>query len=300
MKIDRLIGILTTLQRQKMVTAPYLAEKFEVSRRTISRDIEALCMAGIPIVTAQGAGGGISIMEGFSLDTTVFTQKELAAIFIGLKSLDSVSRCPSSEALVQKLGGAAAVRLADHIMIDLSSFYKADLAPKIEQIESAVRKQRCIAFRYCYPKGEEDKFIEPYQIVFQWADWYVFGYCREREDFRMYKLRRMWNLKVAEEGFEFRAIPDERRNFGAHMRDDYVTSAFYDRTVKYRLVEEYGPDSFVEDGDHGLYAEWGFSDIERAVEWFLGFGDKVKVLGPPELVERMREMLAAIQNLYET
>ena len=103
MKIYRLIGIITTLQQKKTVTAPYLAEKFEVSRRTISRDIEDICKAGIPLVTAQGAGGGISIMEGFSLDTTVFTEQELAAIFTGLKSLDSVSRCATTEALAQKI-----------------------------------------------------------------------------------------------------------------------------------------------------------------------------------------------------
>lgn len=96
MKIDRLIGIITTLQQKKIVTAPYLAEKFEVSRRTINRDIEDICKAGIPIVTTQGVNGGISIMDGFSLDTTVFTEQELAAIFTGLKSLDSVSYSASA------------------------------------------------------------------------------------------------------------------------------------------------------------------------------------------------------------
>ena len=84
MKIERLIGIITTLQQRKFVTAPYLAEKFEVSRRTINRDIEDICKAGIPIVTTQGANGGISIMEGFALDTTIFTEQELSAIFAGL------------------------------------------------------------------------------------------------------------------------------------------------------------------------------------------------------------------------
>ena len=108
MKMDRLIGIITTLQQRKTVTAPYLAEKFEVSRRTINRDIAAICKAGIPIVTTQGANGGISIMDGFSLDT-VFTERELAAIFTGLKSFDSVSRSASAEKLAQKIGGDSAI-----------------------------------------------------------------------------------------------------------------------------------------------------------------------------------------------
>ena len=132
MKIHRLIGIITTLQQKKTVTAPYLAEKFEVSRRTISRDIEDICAAGIPLVTTQGTGSGISIMEGFSLDTTVFTEQELAAIFTGLKSLDSVSRSAAGENLARKIGGSQAPGAAGHMAIDLASHYKDDLTSKLE------------------------------------------------------------------------------------------------------------------------------------------------------------------------
>ena len=91
MKIDRLIGILSILLQREKVTAPYLAEKFEVSRRTINRDIEDICKAGIPLVTSRGPGGGISIMEGYSMDRTLITSGEMDAILAGLRSLDSVS-----------------------------------------------------------------------------------------------------------------------------------------------------------------------------------------------------------------
>ncbi len=300
MKIYRLIGIITTLQQKKTVTAPYLAEKFEVSRRTISRDIEDICKAGIPLVTAQGAGGGISIMEGFSLDTTVFTEQELAAIFTGLKSLDSVSRCATTEALAQKIGGSPSAWLTDHMAIDLASHYKDDLASKLELIKSAIGASRCISFHYYYEKGEADKLIEPCQIVFKWSDWYVFGFCRQRQDFRLYKLRRLWSLEVTEEPFAPRDVPEEKRRFGSHMTDDYIVTAIYDPCVKYRLVEEYGPDCFTEQEDGRLYTQWGFTTKERAVEWFLGFGHRVKVLGPPEMVERMKAALEAARNLYGT
>ena len=300
MKIDRLIGIITTLQQQKFVTAPYLAEKFEVSRRTINRDIEDICKAGIPIVTTQGAGGGISIMEGFALDTTVFTEQELSAIFAGLKSLDSVSNTAYAEKLARKMGGSQAIPIADHMVIDLASFYKDDLAAKIDIIKQAIRQMKCITFHYCYDKGEADKTIEPYLIVFKWSDWYVFGFCKERQDFRMYKLRRLWDLQMTEEGYIAREVPEEKKQFGTHMTDDYVITAVYDASVKYRLVEEYGHNSFTEQEDGKLYTEWGFTRPECAVEWFLGFGDKVKVLGPPEMVERMKKAIQNIQNLYET
>lgn len=299
MKIDRLIGIITTLQQKRIVTAPYLAEKFEVSRRTINRDIEDICKAGIPIVTTQGANGGISLMEGFSLDTTVFTEQELTAIFTGLKSLDGVSRSASAEKLAQKLGGSNAIRLSDYMVIDLSSFYKDDFASKIEQIKLAIREARCIAFHYCYNKGEADKLIEPYLIVFKWSDWYVFGFCKERKDFRMYKLRRLWNLQITDESFAVRDIPEDKKQFDSHMTDDYIISAVYDASVKYRLVEEYGHTCFTEQEDGKLYTEWGFTTKEGAVQWFLSFGNKVKVLGPPEMVEVMKNAVENIKKLYE-
>lgn len=300
MKIDRLIGIITTLQQKKTVTAPYLAEKFEVSRRTINRDIEDICKAGIPIVTTQGINGGISIMEGFSLDTTVFTEQELAAIFTGLKSLDSVSNSAFAEKLARKIGGSSAIRLADNMVIDLSSFYKDDLAAKIDGIKQAIGESKCITFHYCYNKGEADKQVEPYLLVFKWSDWYVFGFCKERQDFRMYKLRRLWDLKISEESFAVRDIPEEKKQFSLHMTDDYVITAVYDASVKYRLVEEYGHNSFTEQEDGSLYTQWGFTRPNDAVEWFLRFGNKVKVLAPPEMVERMKIALDSIKKLYET
>lgn len=103
MKIDRLIGILSILLQQEKVTAPYLAEKFEVSRRTINRDIEDICKAGIPIVTTQGPNGGISIMDGYRIDRTVLTSSEMQSILTGLRSLDSVSGTNKYQQLMDKL-----------------------------------------------------------------------------------------------------------------------------------------------------------------------------------------------------
>ena len=300
MKIDRLMGIVTVLQQNKFVTAPFLAEKFEVSRRTINRDIEELCRAGIPIVTLQGNGGGISLMEGFSLDTTLFTRQELAAVLTGLKSLESVSNSAFAKRLAEKIGGSAAETLEDTMLIDLSSFYKKDLADKIGQIREAIQERRCIGFRYFYQKGESRRLIEPYLIVFKWSDWYVFGFCKERQDFRMFKLRRLWELETTDLIYDVREIPVGKKNFGSHMRDDYLTGAVYEATEKYRLVEEYGPESFAELENGKLFAGWGFENEEKALGWFLSFGDKVKVVEPPELVEKMKKMILSLNNLYQT
>ncbi len=103
MKIDRLIGILSMLLQEEKTTAPELAERFEVSRRTINRDIEDLCKAGIPIRTAQGTGGGISIMDGYRMDRTILTSKDMQMILAGLRSLDSVSGSSYYGQLMEKI-----------------------------------------------------------------------------------------------------------------------------------------------------------------------------------------------------
>ena len=208
MKMDRLIGILSILLQRERVTAPELAEQFEVSRRTIQRDIEALGRAGIPIATTQGAGGGISIMEGYRVDRTVLTAPEMGAILAGLRSLDSVSGTRRYAQLMEKLsaGTGGLVSGGAHMLIDLSSWYKTSLPPKIELIQGTMEQRRVLRFVYYSPKGESARAIEPYYLVFHWSAWYVWGWCRRREDFRLFKLNRMTDL-AAGEPFEPRPAP---------------------------------------------------------------------------------------------
>ena len=196
MKMERLIGILSILLQRDKVTAPELAEQFEVSRRTIQRDIESLCQAGIPIATAQGTGGGISILEGYRVDRTVLTTPEMQAILAGLQSLDSVSGTRRYAQLMEKLSAGSGGR-DSHILIDLSSWYKTSLSPKIEAIHSAIRQHLTIRFTYFSPKETALRTVEPYDLVFQWSSWYVWGWCRTRQDFRLFKLNRMTDLAPA-------------------------------------------------------------------------------------------------------
>lgn len=186
MKIDRLIGILSVLLQEEKITAPELADKFEVSRRTINRDIEDLCKAGIPITTTQGFGGGISIMDGYKMNRTLLTSKDMQMILAGLRSLDSVSGSHYYGQLMEKIkaGSSDFVSGRDSILIDLSSWYKDTLAPKIELIQNAVEERNLLTFQYYAPKGNSKRRIEPYYLVFKWSSWYVWGWCTEKKDFR--------------------------------------------------------------------------------------------------------------------
>ncbi len=194
MKLDRMLGILTILLQKDRVTAPELAAKFEVNRRTIGRDIDALCQAGIPVVTHQGAGGGLSIAEGFKLDKSVLTSDELSGIITALKGLGSVSAGSNIERTLDKLhaNSDAVISLREPVIIDLASHYGGQLTDKIEKIKRAVLESQSIAFDYLYDKGQSHRRIEPYFVLFQWTAWYVFGFCRKRQDWRMFKLLRLW------------------------------------------------------------------------------------------------------------
>ena len=297
MKIDRLIGIVAVLQRGKKLTAPYLAEKFEVSRRTINRDIEDLCRAGIPVVTEQGGGGGISLADGFALDTTVFTRSELSALIAGARSFDSVTRGGEGARLAFKLAGGEPEE--GDISVDLASFYGGSLSEKIALLRGAIAERRPVRFRYYYAKGEEDKRVEPYKLVFRWSDWYLFGFCPERDDFRLYKLRRLWQLAPCDGVFEPREVPEEKMNFGSNMTDAYMVTAVFDPSVKYRLIEMYGPGDFTERGDGMLVMTRGLADREAAASWLLGFGGKVTVTSPPELRELLRDTARAVLEKYK-
>ncbi len=299
MKTERLIGILSILLQQEKVTAPQLAREFEVSRRTIQRDVESLCRAGIPISTAQGAGGGISIMEGYRVDRTVLTAPEMQAILAGLRSLDSVSGTRQYTRLMEKLSAGAGVLLpgSAQMLIDLSSWYKESLAPKIEEIQLAIRQHRTVRFAYFSPKGESVRTVEPYYLLFRWSAWYVWGWCHTRQDFRLFKLNRMTDL-AAGESFSPRPAPlpdlEPKRIFPAKYR---VTVRF-DPSCRWRLVEEYGPDSFTTDPDGWLRFTGGFPDADSALSWVLTFGDKAELLQPDQLRRRLGELTSALAARY--
>lgn len=298
MKIDRLIGILTILLQTEKTTTAFLAEKFEVSRRTINRDIETLGQAGIPIVTSRGQNGGISIMENYKIDRTLLTSSDMRAILAGLKGLDSVSGTNRYQQLMDKLslGNADILSSNDHILIDLSSWYKTSLAPKIELIQNAVEGQEMLSFLYHAPKGESRRQIEPYLLVFQWASWYVWGYCKMREDFRLFKLNRMTELKNTGISYEKRPVPPQALATERMFHTTIQAEILFEPEMKWRLVEEFGIDSFREREDGRLLFSFGFAGREQLFGWLLSFGAEAELLKPQELREEMLEMIQKMER----
>ncbi len=301
MKIDRMIGILSILLQQEKVTAPYLAEKFEVSRRTINRDIDALCMAGIPLVTEPGQNGGVSIMEGYKIDRALFTTQDMQAILAGLRSLDSVSGTNQYVQLMEKLSAGASNLLAGdtHILIDLSSWYKSALSPKIELLHSAILTTNKVSFTYHSPKGESRRTVEPYDLIFQWAGWYLWGWCERREAFRLFKLMRMTALSLGET-FEKRPVSLPDLSSKQIFPPQFQITAKIDPAFKWRLIEEFGPESFRALPDGMLLFSSEFVDKQSVVGWIVSFGSGAELLEPVELRQEILCFAEGISNKYRS
>lgn len=300
MKIDRLIGILSVLLQEEKVTAPELAERFEVSRRTINRDIDELLYAGIPIRTSQGMGGGISIAEGYKVDRTILTSKDMQMILAGLRSLDSVSGSRYYGQLMEKIqaGSSEFISGKDSILIDLSSWYKETLAPKISSIQDAIENRHILEFYYYAPSGESKRSIEPYYIVFKWTSWYVYGWCLKRKDYRLFKLNRMDKVKETHKEFTCRNAPVPDLSSELRFPRNIVLKALFDPDMKWRLVEEFGPDCYEEQENGKLLLIRDYSDIENLTMWMLTFGDKVEVIEPLEVRERLKTMAESMMKIY--
>lgn len=302
MKIDRLIGILSILLQKDKVTSAELAEKFEVSRRTILRDMEALSMAGIPILAEQGQGGGISIMEGYKVDRTVLSSEDMKAILTGLQSLDSVSGTNRYRQLMEKISmdDSAAINLNNHIIIDLSNWDKSAVSDKIELIQNAMEQNEKIVFHYFSPNGESSRVIEPYHLVFQWSNWYVWGYCTQRGDYRMFKLTRMTELALANEKCADRIVPEYICDKLRHTEGEIEITVKFDGSVKWRIIDEYGTDFLKYDENGDMIVTFTWSDIPAFYQYILSFGDKAEIIKPIKYRRDFSELLKNMQKKYET
>jgi len=294
MKIDRLLGILVMLSKNEILTAPKLAELFEVSRRTINRDIDALCMAGIPIITKQGSGGGIYIQEGYKIDKNIFKENELNEIVTGLKALASINLPKDADALLNKIIPSEA-GYNDVVKIELGSFWKESISKKIKIIKEAIDNSRRLSFIYYSKNGKSQKIVEPYYVIFKWDSWYVYGYS---DDYRLYKLNRLWDLEVTDEEFAKRDTQEVGEDIGEFFEDNHMLKAVFAKSLEYRLVEEYGNKSYTI-LDEGLLFERSFTNYEFMLSWVLSFGKDIDVLEPGELREDLIKIAISQIKKYE-
>jgi predicted DNA-binding transcriptional regulator YafY len=309
MKIDRLVGIIMTLLDKERIGAQKLAEMFEVSPRTIYRDMDTINMAGIPVCSVPGVGGGFEIMQKYKIDKKVFSTADLSAILMGLSNLSNVMR---GDDLVNALAKVKSFIPADRVKdielkvnqvcIDLSPWIgNRNIQPYLEIIKTALQESRLLSFEYADRYGNKTaRTAEPYQLVLKSSHWYWQGYCRKRKDFRLFKISRISNLRLQDKVFTPRDFQKPQLDFSdtlATMQKNIkirIHKSAMDRMLDYCTHEHFLPD-----GDEYFIVHFPFLENEYYYNILLSFGDKCECLGPSHIRTEMKRRIHDMASLYE-
>jgi predicted DNA-binding transcriptional regulator YafY len=292
MKSQRLLAITMLLLGRDSVSAPELAKRFEVSVRTIYRDIEALCEAGIPIVAYPGAGGGYGIMGDFKIDRSLLKPGEIGQLS---STLGSLSKAIGDARLGQVADRLKALRSrsapAREERTSPENYLFIELAPaarereKIGLLRRAIEEGRLVAFSYVDSGGRTSRrSAEPYALVFTWQAWYLYAFCRARDDFRLFKIARMKDLALAPERFRRREVDLDSRPWNKGWEE---ASPFRETRIRFAdaaRVEEHFAECAIEPEPGGCaVVRTCLPADEWAVSFLFGLGIPFEVLEPPEL-----------------
>ena len=282
MKSSRLFEIVYRLLENERCTAPQLAQDLEVSVRTIYRDIEALCQAGVPVVTEQGQGGGIRLMDGWSLNKTLMNVKEQEQLLTAVKTLSGVQE--SSDALAHKLGALFQRQPRDWLRVDFhywGAINENDI--RFEQIKTAVLDKRILSFSYASYNGVTERRVKPVLLYFKGNAWYLQAFCLMRNEFRTFKISRVSHLALTDEHFEDDLMPPEIDPWDWHFQWPEVSLRFAPY-MAYRVYDEYDEEDIQLEPDGHLLVK---THLPPEDEWsaarILSYGTGVEVLCPDAL-----------------
>ena len=309
MKIDRLISIIMILLDKERIGAQELADMFEVSPRTIYRDIDAINMAGIPIRSTSGVGGGFEIMPQYKVDKKFFSTADLSALLMGLSSISNVVR---GDELIHALAKVKSFIPADkakdielkvnQICIDLSPWIgNNNIQPYLKMIKMALQESRLMTFGYIAQHGNETaRTVEPYQLVQKSSHWYLYGYCHMKNDYRMFRLSRMSKLQIREETFNPRDYEKPQLGFDDILKKMQtkiklrVHRSVMDRVLDYCTYDDIKPDS-----NEYYIVDFPFIENEYHYDILLSFGDKCECLEPSHVRTKIKQRVHDIAALYE-
>ncbi|MEJ8553460.1 helix-turn-helix transcriptional regulator [Tepidibacter sp. Z1-5] len=294
MQIDRLFKIIFILLNKGTVTAKYLSEHFEVSTRTIYRDIDKLSSSGIPIYTSKGSGGGISLLENFTLNKSIVSENEQNEILLGLQSL-KLTKSPNIESLINKLNAVfKSPNSYNWIDIDFSHWgSKKDEHQKFTDIKAGIINHNIITFEYISSYSKRTiRSVEPLRLVFKSKTWYLQGFCRTKQDFRTFRISRMKKIKVVNETFE--RIPPDDLSIGYETVDcDLIVTLKlrFNQQMGYRVYDEFDDDYIIENDDGSFNVEVSFPENEWIYGYIMSFGYFVEVLEPKHIRNIIKDRL---------
>lgn len=299
MKIDRLFKITFILIERKSVTAQELAKEFGISVRTIYRDIDILSTCGIPVYTEKGRNGGIYIMEQYLLNKTLLTDDEQAQIVMSLQSIKATGQKDVSTAL-SKLKGIFQKNFEDWIEIDFSSWNNSDKDKKVfSTIREGILHGTSISFTYYNGKGEKsERIVEPYKLIFKGQSWYLFAYCKDKKDFRFFKLSRMENLNMNSLQFIKQKTDAIINNYDDNCGENIKLKLKIDNNMAFRVLDEF-KNNIIEAGNDGYIVEFETQNNKWIFSYLLSFGDAVEILEPEEIRKKYIGFICNIAKKYE-
>ena len=299
MKDNRLFRILYYILEKGKVTANELANKFEVSVRTIYRDIDSISSAGIPIYALQGKGGGIEIAEDFVLSKSLLSENEKQQIMSALQGLDNTTIQRENE-LLTKLSALFKMKNTSWIEVDFNNWQNNKMYEKtFNDIKSAILSKNIISFTYFSSNEKEtDRSVKPVRLLFKSQDWYLYALCLLRNDFRYFKLSRIKNLEIHTEKFDDNFEDAILKKEMPHENTVHIKVKF-DRKVAFRVYDELNGE-IIEDDEGNLYAEIEIPNDYNLYNYIFSFGDGAEVLEPKEIRMQIKEMINKMAEKYIT
>jgi len=276
---NRLFEIVYILMQKKKVTAKELADKFEVSTRTIYRDIEILSRANIPIYSSKGKDGGIGLLDEYVLDKTILSEEEQNQILFALQGMQKVKGQDEKDVLY-KLSTLFNKKINDWIRIDFSNWGKDNEQKKrFEMIKTAILNKQKIEFIYYNSNGNETKrIIEPLQIWFKDKSWYLISYCELKKDYRIFKISRIKEIQLLEEHFE-RELPQNTKE-EKHDFKNISLELEISKEMTYRVYDEFESNEITKRNDGSFLVKVEYPENEWVYGYILSFGEYAKVISP--------------------
>jgi len=307
-KMNRLISIIMLLLERKTISAAELARTFEVSKRTIYRDIEIINEAGIPIITFPGMNGGIGIMEEFKVDKHLFSESDLTSLLIGLSGVHSALDSDETKQAMSKLK-ALIPREKQNKINELTSRIAIDLRPwqkdimcegYLQIINSAIVERKILSFDYFDMKGDISfREVEPYRLLHKSNSWYLQGFCLLRQEMRTFRFSRIRKLIISERAFMPRDV-----DFSTLSKEiDYdipqiMVKIRVDDTFKGQILSYFSDVDMVYENGKNI-ATIPILEGDIGIRFLLSFGDSCECLEPQDIREKLIQKAEAVLGVYK-
>ena len=298
MQESRLFKIVYHLLDKGQATAPELAEKFEVSVRTIYRDIDALSGAGVPIYAEAGRNGGIHLMNDFVLDKTVLSEKEKQEILTALQSINSMNNIGNNQTL-QKLSAIFNMSSENWLELDFSRWGNNGTDnEKFELLKSAVIHQKCVKITYANSYGTiSERIIKPLKMSYKSMSWYLKAYCTEKQDYRVFKLTRIIDLEMLTDSFCKSYFPVLDETLGQAYNTIVLR---FPKNISYRVYDEFDKTRVSQKENGDLIVSVEMPEDEWLIGYLLSFGTQVDIIEPVYLKDIVAEQAKKIYEKYKS